>query len=77
MARLWKAIDVFLRTDHNADYRKHLTQATTLANALEAVRSPLVDRVRLGRMASASCPHQTDAGCLLGATYDSSGFDGR
>jgi L-seryl-tRNA(Ser) seleniumtransferase len=37
MAGLWKAIDVFLRTDHNADYRKHLTQATTLANALEPV----------------------------------------
>jgi uncharacterized pyridoxal phosphate-dependent enzyme len=37
MAGLWKAIEVFLKTDHNADYRKHLTQATTLANALEPV----------------------------------------
>jgi L-seryl-tRNA(Ser) seleniumtransferase len=34
MAGLWKAIDIFLATDHEAEYRTHLTQAETLANAL-------------------------------------------
>jgi uncharacterized pyridoxal phosphate-dependent enzyme len=37
MAGLWKAIEVFLKTDHNADHRAHLAQATTLANAVERV----------------------------------------
>jgi D-glucosaminate-6-phosphate ammonia-lyase len=37
MAGLWKAIEVFLKTDHNAEYRAHLAQATTLANAVERV----------------------------------------
>ena len=37
MAGLWKAIEVFLKTDHNADYRAHLAQATRLANAVERV----------------------------------------
>ena len=37
MAGLWKAIDVFLMTDHEADYRTHLAQAKTLANALDSI----------------------------------------
>jgi uncharacterized pyridoxal phosphate-dependent enzyme len=37
MAGLWKAIEIFLETDHEAEYRTHLAQATTLANALEPV----------------------------------------
>ena len=37
MAGLWKAIELFLETDHEADYRTHLAQATTLASALEPV----------------------------------------
>jgi seryl-tRNA(Sec) selenium transferase len=34
MAGLWKAIEIFLATDHEAEYRMHLTQAETLADAL-------------------------------------------
>ncbi len=37
MAGLWRAIDVFLATDHEADYRTHLAQAQTLANSLESI----------------------------------------
>ncbi|MCC2626445.1 MAG: Pyridoxal phosphate-dependent transferase [Thermomicrobiales bacterium] len=37
MAGLWKAIDVFLMTDHDADYRMHLAQAKTLANTLDSI----------------------------------------
>jgi L-seryl-tRNA(Ser) seleniumtransferase len=34
MAGLWKAIDIFLATDHEAEYRAHLAQAEHLATAL-------------------------------------------
>jgi L-seryl-tRNA(Ser) seleniumtransferase len=34
MAGLWKAIDIFLATDHEAEYRMHLAQAEHLATAL-------------------------------------------
>jgi uncharacterized pyridoxal phosphate-dependent enzyme len=37
MAGLWKAINVFLETDHEADYRAHLAQAKTLANTLDSL----------------------------------------
>jgi hypothetical protein len=37
MAGLWKAIELFLETDHEAEYRTHLAQATALASALEPV----------------------------------------
>ncbi|MGH2614450.1 MAG: aminotransferase class V-fold PLP-dependent enzyme [Thermomicrobiales bacterium] len=37
MAGLWQAIDVFLSTDHEADYRFHVAQAQTLASALDAM----------------------------------------
>ena len=37
MAGLWKAIELFLETDHEAEYRTHLIQATVLASALEPV----------------------------------------
>lgn len=33
MAGLWKAIDIFLATDHEAEYRSHLAQAEFLAAA--------------------------------------------
>ena len=34
MAGLWKAIDIFLQTDHEAEHRAHLAQAETLAREL-------------------------------------------
>ena len=34
MAGLWKAIEIFLETDHEAEYRMHRAQAETLAAAL-------------------------------------------
>ena len=34
MAGLWKAIDIFLQTDHEAEYRHHLAQAETICAAL-------------------------------------------
>lgn len=34
MAGLWKAIDIFLRTDHEAEYCHHLTQAETICASL-------------------------------------------
>jgi D-glucosaminate-6-phosphate ammonia-lyase len=37
MAGLWKAIEIFLATDHEAEYRVHLAQAETLAGALAAL----------------------------------------
>jgi L-seryl-tRNA(Ser) seleniumtransferase len=37
MAGLWQAIEVFLATDHEADYQVHLAQAQTLASALDAM----------------------------------------
>jgi L-seryl-tRNA(Ser) seleniumtransferase len=37
MAGLWKAIDIFLQTDHEAEYRRHLAQA-------EAICASLADR---------------------------------
>jgi uncharacterized pyridoxal phosphate-dependent enzyme len=37
MAGLWKAIDVFLMTDHDADYRMHLAQAKMLATTLDSI----------------------------------------
>ena len=37
MAGLWQAIDVFLATDHEAEYRIHLAQAQTLASALDSL----------------------------------------
>lgn len=34
MAGLWRAIDIFLQTDHEAEHRAHLAQAETLAREL-------------------------------------------
>jgi L-seryl-tRNA(Ser) seleniumtransferase len=34
MAGLWKAIDIFLQTDHEAEYRHHLAQAEAICAAL-------------------------------------------
>ncbi|MFN8591082.1 MAG: aminotransferase class V-fold PLP-dependent enzyme [Thermomicrobiales bacterium] len=36
MAGLWRAIDIFLATDHDAEYRAHLAEAERLAAALAA-----------------------------------------
>jgi D-glucosaminate-6-phosphate ammonia-lyase len=36
MAGLWKAIEIFLATDHEAEYRQHLAQAEALVAALAA-----------------------------------------
>ncbi len=36
MAGLWKAIDIFLATDHDAEYQTHLAQACAVAAALTA-----------------------------------------
>ena len=37
MAGLWKAIEIFLTTDHDAVYQMHLAQAKTLANTLDSI----------------------------------------
>jgi uncharacterized pyridoxal phosphate-dependent enzyme len=37
MAGLWKAIEIFLATDHEAEYRMHLVQAEALAEKLAAL----------------------------------------
>ena len=33
MAGLWKAIEIFLETDHEAEHRAHLAQAESLGHA--------------------------------------------
>ena len=71
MAGLWKAIEVFLETDHEAE----LSDAPRPGDgARERARacggSALVDRVRLGRLARAGCPRLAGAGRLLGAEHD-------
>jgi L-seryl-tRNA(Ser) seleniumtransferase len=37
MAGLWKAIDIFLATDHEAEYQTHLAQARALSDALDPI----------------------------------------